>query len=346
MPKHNRLSIVAALLMAASMCASAQSPAPKPVPAASIGGDAKEARESFELIGLTKQVVVSGRQFYDSYFLGADSLVFEPGAELVFSDKATKLRNNLIVAVRTIVMKDQSKPGRITWARGEGPDGASPASGQAARGADGNGDGASGAPGYPGGTGLTGPAGRVAPNLTLFVAALKGAPPVIDLRGQQGGKGGTGQQGGDGGAGQHGSPASASLLDCKSGAGYGGNGGTGGQGGTGGTGGTGGAGGTLTLVSMPASFPTLLQLVRAEIGGGDGGAPGEAGPGGAGGRGGQQGAKSLPYCKDEPGRRGNDAGAGSGGVAGGKGATGLLGDIFYTTLEEVSFNRIFGVANL
>jgi len=85
------------------------------------------------------------------------TLIFEPGAELVFSDKAIKTRNNLIVAARTIVMKDQGKPGTISWARGDGPTGAAPASGQAPRGPDGNGDGATGTAGQPGATGLPGP---------------------------------------------------------------------------------------------------------------------------------------------------------------------------------------------
>lgn len=58
-----------------------------------------------------------------------------------------------------------------------------------------------------------------------------------------------------------GSPASSSLIDCRNGAGYGGNGGAGGnggQGGRGGIGGIGGKGGTTTLVSIPSAFPTLL----------------------------------------------------------------------------------------
>jgi hypothetical protein len=340
---HHR-NFATILLLAATSFAVAQEPAPKPVPATSIAGEAKEARESIELTGLTEEVVVSGRQLYDAYFLGAERLIFESGAELVFSERALKTRNNLIVAARTIVMKDQSKPGRISWSRGGGPDGAAPTSGQAPRGADGNSDGASGVAGQPGATGLTGPTGRAAPNLTLFVASLKGAPPIVDMRGQQGGEGGPGQRGGDGGSGAQGSPASASLVECKRGAGHGGNGGIGGQGGTGGKGGTGGAGGTLTLVSMPHDFPTLLQLVRAEIGGGEGGAPGDPSLGGAGGRGGSQGAKALPYCKDEPDRRGKDAGSGAGGVVGSKGDTGLQGDIFFTSLEEKNFTRLFGLA--
>lgn len=342
MNQHRKIAAV--VLTLATPFSLAQAPTPKSVPAASIASDAKEVRDFVILTGLAEEVVVSGRQLYDAYFLGAEKLVFESGAELVFSERALKSRNNLIVAARAIVMKDQSKPGRITWARGEGPDGAAPASGQAPRGADGNSDGASGVAGQPGATGLTGPAGRSAPNLTVFVAGLKGAPPIVDLRGQQGGKGGAGQKGGDGGSGAHGAPASASAIECKSGAGYGGNGGVGGQGGTGGKGGAGGAGGTLTLVSMPNALPSLLQFVRAEIGGGEGGAPGDPGQGGAGGRGGSQGAKALPYCKDEPGRRGRDAGSGSVGVVGSKGDTGLQGDIFFTSLEESSFIRLFGPA--
>lgn len=313
---------------------------PKSVPPSSIVGDAKEIRESVIIIGLQKELVISGDTPYDSYFVGAEVLRFKPGARLIFSDKALNIRKNLIVAAKTIVNEDQSKPGVITWAR-MSPPGSPPLSGQAPVGSHGQNDGASGGPGTNGAQGNPGIIGAAAPNLTLFMISASGAPPIIDLRGQQGGKGGAGQKGGDGGVGSQGSPASARLYECKSGAGYGGNGGAGGSGGLGGRGGDGGTGGTVTLVSTPTAFPALLQLVRADVSGGDGGEGGDGGPGGAGGPGGSQGAPSLPLCKDEPTRRGAAGGNGQPGSKGPKGNVGLQGDVMYTTLAPESFKQLF-----
>lgn len=315
---------------------------PKSVPATSIVNEAKELRESLALVGLQKEYVVSGDIVSNSYFVGAETIRFKPGARLIFSDEALKLRNNLLVAAKTIVMEDPEKPGSITWARGGGPSSQPPQSGEASGGPHGNGDGQSGGPGANGVTGNAGFPGRNAPNLTLFIRAMSGAPPIIDLRGQVGGIGGHGQRGGAGGVGRQGSPASSSLFDCRSGAGYGGTGGAGGNGGSGGTGGTGGAGGTVTLVSLPTAFPELLQLIRTDVSGGDGGPGGDGGQPGVGGPGGPQGAPSLPYCKDEPGRHGTNGAAGKPGAKGDPGITGPQGDLLYTTLAEDAFMRLFG----
>lgn len=312
------------------------------IPSTSILNEAKEVREARSLVGLPELLEVSGDVVFDSYFVGADTIVFKPGARLVFSDKALALRNNLIVAARTIKMEDQAKPGVITWNRGAGPSTSPAQSGQAASGPHGRGDGDPGATGAPGAQGNAGIAGRDAPNLTLFVAAMQVAPPFLDLRGQPGGEGGQGQQGGDGGNGHQGRPASATLVDCKRGCGYGGRGGDGGPGGKGGTGGPGGTGGTVTLVSLPSSFPALLQLIRADVSGGDGGEGGKGGRGGIKGTGGAQGAKALPWCKDEPGRRGADGGAGTDGQKGDKGVVGVQGDLLYTTLSPEAFANLFG----
>ena len=315
---------------------------PKQVPPSAVVGDAKEVRESVSLIGLTKEFVVSGDTPYDSYFVGAETIRFKPGARLIFSDKAQKVRNNFIVAAKTIVNEDQSKPGVITWSRGAGPATSPPQSGQAPGGPHGAGDGQSGGGGSNGAQGNGGINGGDAPNLTLFMVSASGAPPIIDLRGQPAGKGGTGQRGGEGGVGHQGAPASSSLFDCKSGAGYGGTGGPGGNGGLDGRGGIGGKGGTVTLVSLPTAFPALLQLVRTDVSGGDGGEGGDGGGGGGGGPGGAQGSPSLPYCKDEPGRRGGNGPGGQGGGKGDKGAVGLQGDVNYTTLTQDAFNQLFG----
>ncbi|MFK4706005.1 hypothetical protein ABIC83_002844 [Roseateles asaccharophilus] len=333
------IACVVPLALAAGIATAQQ---PKPVPSTSIVGDAKEVRESVSLIGLPKELVVSGDTLYDSYFAGAETIRFKSGARLIFSDKALNVRKNFIVAAKTIVNEDQAKPGVITWARGNGPAASPPASGQAPGGPHGQSDGSSGGPGSNGAQGNPGIGGADAPNLTLFMVSASGAPPVIDLRGQAAGAGGAGQRGGDGGVGHKGSPASSSLFDCKSGAGYGGNGGPGGNGGQGGRGGTGGKGGTVTLVSLPTAFPALLQLVRSDVSGGDGGEGGPGGAGGSGGPGGEQGAKSEPYCKDEPGRRGANGPAGQPGGKGDKGGVGIQGDVMYTTLTQDAFNGIFG----
>lgn len=334
------LGAVAGLLLLAVVEPSGAQP--KNIPSSSIVSEAKEAKESISTVGLMKEFIVSGDTVYDSYFVGSETITFKSGARLIFSDKALKLRNNLIVVAKTIVMEDQGNPGLIAWMRGDGPGTPPPQSGQAPGGSHGAGDGDSGGPGSPGVQGNPGNKGLNAPNLTLFVLSMKGAPATIDLRGQSGGKGGAGQKGGDGGVGHQGSPASSSAFDCKSGAGHGGNGGPGGPGGKGGTGGAGGVGGTVTLVSVPDAFPTLLQLVRADVGGGepgdggDGGTPGNGGPGGA------QGAKALPFCKDEPGRKGNPGAGGQAGEKGDKGSVGTQGDVFYTTLSVDTFKKLFG----
>ncbi|CAH1689116.1 conserved exported hypothetical protein [Hyphomicrobiales bacterium] len=339
--KISLLCAVSSLCIAGA--ALAQDGKPKEVPSSSVVSDAKEVRESVALIGLTPEFVVSGDVLYDSYFVGADVIRFKPGAKLIFSDKALKVRNNLIFAAKTIVNEDQSKPGIITWSRGEGPAASPPHSGQAPGGPHGNSDGESGGPGSNGAPGNPGLTGQSAPNLTVFMLSAEGAPPIVDLRGQRGGKGGTGQQGGDGGVGRQGAPASASAVGCKSGAGRGGNGGAGGTGGQGGRGGVGGKGGTFTIVSLPTAFPALISLVRADVAGGEGGDGGEGGALGKGGPEGSQGAKALPYCKDEPGRRGKRGVDGAKGGIGLQGGGGLTGDINYTTLSREAFNQLYGI---
>ncbi|EMP4205201.1 hypothetical protein WD218_004816 [Klebsiella variicola] len=91
------------------------------VPPSSIINDAKQVKESVALIGLTKEIIVTGDMLYDSYFIGAETIQFKSGARLIFSDKALATRNNLIIAAKNIVNEDQQKPGVITWTRGDGP---------------------------------------------------------------------------------------------------------------------------------------------------------------------------------------------------------------------------------
>ncbi len=323
--------------------ASAQDAGPREVPASSIVDDAKQVRESVALIGLSPEFVVTGDHLYDSYFVGAEVIRFKPGSKLIFAEKALNSRNNLILAAKTIINEDQSRPGIITWARGEGPAQSPPQSGQAPGGSHGVGDGGHGGGGSNGAQGNPGLVGQSAPNLTVFMLSAEGAPPIIDLRGQRGGKGGTGQQGGDGGVGQKGAPASATAFGCKSGAGHGGNGGPGGTGGQGGRGGPGGKGGTFTIVSLPTAFPALISLVRADVAGGDGGEGGDGGGFGRGGPEGSQGEKALPFCRDEPGRRGRRGAEGGQGGTGQPGTGGLSGDVSFTTLTREAFNQLYGI---
>ena len=334
-------ALLAALSTSVYLSAPAAAQTAQLVPPSTIAAEARDTRELIVLIGLQPEYVVSGDQRVDTAFLAANVIRFKPSSRLIFSDRARAMRNNLIVAAHTIVNEDPTKPGTITWLRGQGPSQSPPASGQAPSGSHGVNDGQPGGPGTNGAQGNSGAVGQTAPNITLFLLSANGAPPIIDMRGQNGGIGGSGQRGGDGGVGHQGSPASSSLIDCRSGAGYGGNGGAGGNGGLGGRGGQGGTGGTVTLVSLPSAFPHLLQFVRVVTSGGDGGDGGAGGTAGSGGPGGAQGAKSLPYCKDEPGRRGADGPTGQPGSTGERGASGTQGDLFYTTLELASFNALF-----
>lgn len=316
---------------------------PQSIPATNVAPDAKDIRETVALLGLQKELTVTGDMLIDSYFVGAETITFAPGARLIFSDKALRTRNTLLVAAQTIVMADPQRPGIITWARGDGPSDPPPQTGQAPSGSHGAQDGEAGTNGIEGAQGNRGNPGRNAPNLSLFVRSFQGAPPTIDLQGQTGGKGGQGQQGGNGGLGHQGSPASSGIVDCKSGAGHGGRGGDAGKGGQGGIGGTGGAGGAVTFISVPDAFPALLTLVRANVGAGEPGRGGEGGNPGAFGQGGAQGAKSLPFCQDEPGRRGANGQEKGKGDMGPGGASGVPGDVFYTTLNPTAFRAIFGI---
>lgn len=336
-------SVALPVLITGLLAGQAQAQTPHNVPASNVASEAKDIRDAVTLIGLQKELIVQGEQVVDSYFVGAERITFKSGARLVFSDKALKTRNNLLVAARTITMEDPAKPGVITWAMGPGPTQGPPRSGEAQGGTNASSDGEAGGQGQTGIVGGVGVNGATAPNMTIFVMSFQGAPPTIDLRGQPGGVGGQGQKGGHGGVGQHGSPATGTAFGCRSGAGYGGAGGQGGAGGPGGFGGTGGAGGTITFVSLPEAFPTLLQLVRADVGAGESGAGGPGGMAGLGGPGGSQGAPSYPFCKDEPGRRGANASSGGEGSKGDKGVAGTSGDVLYTTLSAPSFKAIFGV---
>lgn len=311
----------------------------KEIPSAEIIAKTREARD-LASIGLPKEYVVSGDTKFNSWALTADRIVFKSGATLTFSDEALARRDEFFIIANEIVSEDQANPGKITWAREDGPGTAPPAAGQAPSGTHGQGDGAHGGAGSTGAIGNQGYPGRNAPSLTIFVRKVTGSGQLIDFKGQDGGAGGQGQAGGDGGVGHKGAPASSSAVDCRRGAGYGGNGGSGGNGGTGGTGGNGGVGGTVTLVSLPDNLSPLSKLYRTEISGGKGGPGGSGGSGGAGGPGGSQGAKSLPYCQDEPGRKGKPGAVGNSGPIGTKGVDGIAGDFLVTGLTQEQFDKM------
>lgn len=156
------------------------------VPPSSIINDAKQVKESVALIGLTKEIIVTGDMLYDSYFIGAETIQFKSGARLIFSDKALATRNNLIIAAKNIVNEDQQKTWSYYVDTRRRPLIRPPQSGQAPGGAHGNNSGVSGSAGANGAQGNPGIAGKNAPNLTLFFITATGAPPVIDLRGQPG----------------------------------------------------------------------------------------------------------------------------------------------------------------
>jgi hypothetical protein len=315
---------------------------PRTVPPSAIGEEAKVTKETIALLGMAEEFLVKGTTAYGSHLLAAKKIVFEPNATLVFSDSALGNRNNLIIAAEKIVMADPNNPGTITWAKGIAATAGNALPGQGAAGRHGAQNGESGGPGTAGAQGAVGKPGRNAPNLTLFVTRFEGNVPLIDLSGQDGGKGAPGQKGGDGGVGQQGVMAASRLHQCERSVGWGGKGGDGGSGGKGGTGGAGGAGGTATLASLPDAFPPLLQLLRVNVAGGAAGIGGDAGPGGNGGPGGAPGEPAFPWCKEEPERRGAAGATGAPGPKGDPGVAGISGDVMFTTLEQQNFARIFG----
>lgn len=261
---------------------------------------------------------ISGDRVWDSFFISAERIEFEPGATLTFSSDAIAQRGNLYIMANEIVSLDQSDPGTITWAAN--PLAVPPDRGNAASAGGYPGDERLGSPGASGGAGNRGYSGTDGPSLTMVVGNPT-SPIIVELAGQPGGQGGRGETGGRGGVGGNGRSASQSAVDCKRGAGDGARGGTGGNGGSGGTGGTGGDGGTFVLVTSEDELALATTLLRVRLGQGVGGAGGVAGNPGPGGDGGRGGAQQLPYC------RGNGANGqpGQPGGAGGQGATGTAG---------------------
>ncbi|ACL65254.1 hypothetical protein A2cp1_1912 [Anaeromyxobacter dehalogenans 2CP-1] len=164
-----------------------------------------------------------------------------------------------------------------------------------------------------------------APIVTMYVLNATSGLPPIDLRGQDGGRGGRGQDGGRGGDGATGLRADGTFFGgcCRS-VGSGGDGGLGGDAGRGGTGGKGGDGGRLTLLTTHQSI-AALDAAPPSIdvnpgGGGPGGDPGNAGLGGNGGAAGT--ADCETWCDEHPERRGARGADGAAGIPGAFGPPG------------------------
>jgi hypothetical protein len=203
--------------------------------------------------------------------------------------------------------------------------------------------GGKGGPGGAGSSGGAGGDGGDGPRLQAFVTFVKTpyypkllavrirgerddlllAPPdrpfVIEAVGGPGGDGGSGGPGGSGGDGGAGTP--------------GGEGGNGANGGDGGTGGRGGHGGDVQIF-YDASFPELVDLVKANVAGGTAGRPGG---GGSAGNKGNGGAGTGSGAASKPGANGSSGAAGRGGAAGASGPAGRSDSRPGDVIAQVSF---------
>jgi len=134
--------------------------------------------------------------------------------------------------------------------------------------------------------GATGINGRNGGTVSIRVLRRIVGPTSVDLRGQNGGRGGQGTVGLPGQSGSRGADAVRGVFDCRAGGQDGGSGGKGSQGGPGAQGGTGGDGGTLILIGVAARDASQMSDDLRGGAPGLGGAGGPGGPGGGGGLGG------------------------------------------------------------
>lgn len=157
---------------------------------------------------------------------------------------------------------------------------------QAEPGADGTAESPVGATGATGAPGAPGDNGSDAGKVVLRIGAVEGGGRlIVDLAGQDGGKGQAGGQGGNGGKGFDGAAGTCGEAPAQDG-GDGGWGGIGGQGGPGGRGGNGGIliySGALEPLIARGQFVFVTKAGRP----GPGGDPGEPGLPGGGGDGGE-----------------------------------------------------------
>ena len=145
--------------------------------------------------------------------------------------------------------------------------------------------GAAGANGNTGAPGAAGDNGSAAGKVVLRIGEVSGTGRlIVDLSGQDGGKGQAGGQGGNGGPGIDGAPGTCGESEAQDG----GDGGWGGIGGQGGPGGRAGNGGILIYSTALQALIERDQFAFATKAGrpGAGGDPGEAGNAGSGGAGG------------------------------------------------------------
>ena len=68
------------LFVAMSVISQAQQPSrtPQSIPATNVAPDAKDIRETVALLGLQKELTVTGDLLVDAYFAGAEKLLFLP----------------------------------------------------------------------------------------------------------------------------------------------------------------------------------------------------------------------------------------------------------------------------
>jgi len=183
---------------------------------------------------------------------------------------------------------------------------------QAETGAPGTAEAPAGANGVTGTPGAPGDNGSAAGKIVLRIGEVSGGGRlIVDLSGQDGGKGQAGGQGGDGGKGLDGADGTCGASQAQDG----GDGGWGGIGGQGGPGGRGGNGGILIYSAALESLIgggqfTFATKAGRPGAGGDPGGPGHAGRGGAGGNatqpcaGGKDGAPGGRLYGASPGQTG------------------------------------------
>lgn len=292
--------------------------------------------ESARLPATDGVLTVSGDRLWNSFFVSAERIEFEPGAKLIFSPDAIAQRGNLFILANEVVSQSEENPGTITWTAS--PLATPPDRGSAPSAGGYPGDENTGNAGPAGGQGNKGYAGASAPTLTMVVGEPS-SPVIVDLAGQAGGRGGKGEDGGRGGVGGNGRQGSQSAFDCKRGAGDGGRGGVGGTGGPGGPGGSGGNGGTFKLVTDKENLALASSLYRVRLSPGSGGPGGNPGDGGPGGDGGQGGKENLPYCRGN-GANGQPGAPGQTGSAGGTGPQGQPGDYIVGGISTNDLQRV------
>ncbi|WP_162820802.1 hypothetical protein [Microvirga calopogonii] len=281
-------------------------------------------------------LTISGERRWDGFFVGVEKIQFEPGAKLVFTQKAMNMGGDLYILAKEIISVSQTNPGTITWERP--PLDVPPAKGSATAGGGYPGDDRAGNPGSNGDIGNMGYRGADAPRLTLVAQKTTG-PVLVRMDGANGGQGGKGQTGGRGGPGGNGHPASQDLVNCRRGAGDGGPGGKGGDGGPGGPGGTGGNGGTFTVITAADNVALATTLFRVTLTPGAGGTGGPAGDPGLGGDGGQGGQEALPWCRGN-GSAGPTGPAGAPGAVGKPGVAGVAGNYLVGALGPTDVDRV------